>query len=147
MCDPARRCELLEQAELLEAVAPQRQEALRNSRGGELRTLLDDSSLGPLHRVLVEEAARIADRLDRLDLSLSRKGEWLRFERADNGDVVVTIDNVLAEARQQAAVLRGLVAEIKSALPKPEPVKPKREGDGALADFLAHAARRRSPAG
>lgn len=155
LCDPARRCEQAEQAELHEAVAarvasaPADSPAVDGTRGTALRTGLADAPLGPLHRVLVEEAARIADRLDRLDLALARKGEWLRIERDDGGDVVITIDSVLAEARQQAATLKTLIAEIRSALPKPkqEPGKPAAEEGGPLADLLTFAAaRRRSPA-
>lgn len=151
LCDPSRRCEALEAAELRDAVASSgpRVEAVSGSRGAELREALADTALGPLQRVLVEEAARIVDRLDRLDVALSSKGEWLRFERDDGGDVVVTIDNVLSETRQQAVALKALVAEIRAALPKPkvEPERPAAAEGGALGDLLQLAARRRAPAG
>lgn len=81
----------------------------------------------------------MADRLDRLDYALNNKGTWLRFESTDGGEVVVTIDNVLAEARQQASALKGIVAELRAALPAPEKGKsaPKAGGLSALADELA----------
>jgi hypothetical protein len=148
LCDPARRCELIEQAELMDAVAVRETLAapVEGSRGEMLRSLLSEPSLGPLHLVLVEEAARIADRLDRLDLSLNRKGEWLRVERDDGGDVVVTVDSVLAESRQQAATLKALVAEIRTALPVKEPEKPEPK-TGGLGDLSARIAARRGAAG
>ena len=84
----------------------------------------------------------MADRLDRLDEALENKGTWLRYETDDGGDVVITIDSVLGETRQQAVALRSLLAEIRAGLPKaaappkpgtaqPEPTK-KGAGIGGL---------------
>ncbi|HEY9354597.1 MAG TPA: hypothetical protein VIP28_15150 [Nocardioides sp.] len=151
LCDPARRCQLIEQTEVREAVASQEaRESPRGPRGQELWDALADEGLGPAHRLLLDETCRMADRLDRLNGSLENKNTWLRFEAADGGSVVVVVDGVLAEYRQQVATLRSLVAEIRAVLPKPEskpaaPAKP----EGGLGDLvsLAAAARRRSTAG
>ena len=103
--------------------------------------------MSPAHRLLVDEAARIADRLDQLDYALQNKGTWLRFETADGGEIVVTIDNVLAEARQQATALKGIVSELRAALPAPDK-KPAPVKSGGLGDLSARiAARRNTSAG
>lgn len=69
--------------------------------------------------VLITEACRIANRLDQLDRLLSGDAElWLHLVES-RGDVEVRVDNALPEARQQANVLRQLLAEIK-----------RRRGDG-----------------
>jgi hypothetical protein len=122
----------------------------RGERGARLWAEMADG-LGPAHRVLLEEACRIADRLDRLDALLEgRQDAWLRFDssRDDGGEVRVVIDALLGESRQQATALRGLVAEIRAAMGKsgrPVPVKPKGAGLGDLSARIA--ARRGAPAG
>lgn len=147
LCDPARRCELIEQTETREAVASAqaRSHDRYGSRGAAVRQSMAEVELGPLHQLLVDEACRIADRLDRLDAALENKGTWLRHETTDGGDIVITVDGVLAEARQQATALRGLVAEVRAVLPKPT-AKPgarsKPQGGAGLADLIDLAARR-----
>jgi hypothetical protein len=150
LCDPGRRCEAVAAAEARDAAADH---AITDGnrdygpRGKQFRDALANEELGPAHQLLVDEAARMADRLDRLDYALQNKGTWLRFESTDGGDVVVTIDNVLAEARQQATALKGIVSELRAAMPAPEKRKsaPKAGGLSALADELA--ARRNASAG
>lgn len=64
--------------------------------------------------VLLEEAARIADRLDRLDALLTGDDEvWARLVhdlRTDSYEL--RIDSALIEARQQASVLRQVLASL-----------------------------------
>ncbi len=89
--------------------------------------------LGPLQRPLLIEACRIADRLDTLDRQL--RGEaWLRFRHDESGvEVTVHVDRVLAEAREQATALKGIVAELVKHVGKaPE----KSKGGGKLASVL-----------
>lgn len=64
--------------------------------------------------VLIVEAARIADRLEKLDDLLSGEQTlWARLHWSDRKKVYeVYIDNALSEARQQATVLKHLLAEI-----------------------------------
>lgn len=87
-------------------------------RGGRLwRDSLADPALNlsPAERVLLEEACRLADRLDRLDDFLAGRGDvWLRFHaRNEDGSIVrVVVDRALSEARQQADTLRGIVADL-----------------------------------
>jgi hypothetical protein len=74
-----------------------------------------DLTLSPAEVVLLEEACRLADRLDRLDDFLTGRGDvWLRFHaRNEDGSVVrVVVDRALSEARQQADTLRGIVADL-----------------------------------
>ncbi len=113
-----------------------------------------DARLGPAHRVLLEEACRLADRLDRLDRLLERRGEqWARTHVEDGvGDdvrIVVVVDALLSEARQHATALRGLVGELRQALaagrktPHPNDAGSSK-GGGALAHLADAAARRRA---
>lgn len=71
--------------------------------------------LSPAERVLLEEACRLADRLDRLDAIL--RGDldaWMRFRASDDGaEVTVVVDRVLSEARQQQLALRQVLAELR----------------------------------
>ena len=93
------------------------------------------STLDPASAVLAEEACRMADRLDKLDaLITGRSDEWLRFRHdQDGGAVTVIVDNLLGEARQQANVLRGLVAQLEKSRPAAEPEKPAEGASDELA--------------
>jgi hypothetical protein len=63
----------------------------------------------PTHLVLLEEACRISDRLDVLDALIRGIAE-----RTDDGEgKSADVSGFLAESRQQATALRGLVAEIR----------------------------------
>jgi hypothetical protein len=74
------------------------------------------SGLGPVHRLLLEEACRIADRLDRLDAIIEGREDWLRIDVSDSGsEIRVSVDALLAETRQQETALRGIVAELRAA--------------------------------
>lgn len=69
----------------------------------------DDAALTALE----VEAARIVDRLDRLEAVLSGDVDcWLRLAEGRDGAIVVRVDAALSEARQQATVLRQLLVEI-----------------------------------
>lgn len=73
--------------------------------------------------VLLEEAARIADRLDRLDaLLVGDTDVWFRLvHNTRTEDYEIKVDAALVEARQQASVLRQLIASLPLA---------KESGDG-----------------
>jgi hypothetical protein len=93
----------------------------------------------PLQRVLLLEACRIADRLETLDRQLHGH-DWLRFRHDESGaEVTVHVDRVLAEAREQATALRGIVADLAKTLAK-APKNPK--GGGVLADLASRRAAR-----
>jgi hypothetical protein len=79
---------------------------------------MNGDQLAPAVRVLLEEACRIADRLDKLDRLLDGDAEqWVRLveDRGDPERQFVVIDRPLAEARQQATALKQLIAEIRAA--------------------------------
>jgi hypothetical protein len=62
---------------------------------------------------MVEESARIADRLERLDALLSgERSAWATVRICRDGFAELKVDNALQEARAQATTLRGLLAEI-----------------------------------
>lgn len=105
--------------------------------------------LAPAERLLVEEAARIADRLEVLDRVLTTGGDWLTFEpiMPDGSIVKVVVTGALAEARQQQATLKQLIAELRQAggTGKQLGAKPTRRDQGVapgVADFAAFAATR-----
>ena len=67
--------------------------------------------------VLVAEACRIIDRLDELDGIITGKTEWIqllhfRTGAMDSSEVTVTVDGVLAEARQQATALNSIFTKL-----------------------------------
>jgi len=94
---------------------------------------LTASAPAPAARVLIEEACRIADRLDRLDRILTGSdAEWMRFQVADDGDVTVIIGAPLAEARQQATALKAILAELRQSTAAPATAE-----EGSILDQLA----------
>jgi hypothetical protein len=83
------------------------------TRGRELFDSLHDPTDPPSLTALVVEAARIVDRLDRLDAVLAGDAEcWLRLAEGRDGTIIVRVDAALSESRQQANVLRQLLVEI-----------------------------------
>src|SRR5690349_8257965 len=68
-----------------------------------------DGPLPPAHLVLLEEACRIADRLDAMDAIIRRWMEPSRDDEGGSGDIT----GLFAESRQQATALKGIVAEIR----------------------------------
>lgn len=108
LCDPSR----CDGRETPARVTPER----LGRRGTALWNDLDGTSLPPAGRVLLEEACRLADRLDKLDDFLRGKEDaWLRFHRSVDDDQVVTVivDKALSEARQQQVTLARLMAELR----------------------------------
>lgn len=99
------------------------------STGDKLRALITEAT-DPRTLGLIVEAARIADRLDDLDEVIAGKGvlQLLRFRLVDNEGRVaeVKFDGVLAEARQQANALKGILAQLGA--PKVEAVVERRSG-------------------
>lgn len=64
--------------------------------------------------VMIVEAARIADRLEKLDQLLSGQQKmWAQLRENREGDIYIQVDNALSEARQQATVLRHLIGEVQ----------------------------------
>lgn len=100
----------------------------------------------PAQRVLLEEACRIADRLDKLDAQLEDQEAWFHFS-VNQGDgyaeVTVMCDRVLAEARLQAVALKAIVAELRQGRSSGSP-----KGDTSVGKLaLAVAESRKQAAG
>jgi hypothetical protein len=89
----------------------------------------------PLHREMLLEACRMADRLDRLDRQLAGE-DWLRFwARNDLGtEVTVFVDKALTEARELQSAFRMAVTDLVKAAGS---AKPERRGGGKLASVTA----------
>jgi hypothetical protein len=104
-------------------------------------------AVGPLQAALLLEACRGVDRLNILDRQL-KGGDWLRFRHSpeDEHEVVVYVDKVLIEAREQATTLKTIVAELSKTVGQSK--APPMKGGGVLADITARiAARSANPAG
>lgn len=144
LCIPGR-CEVLDEADGV-VVEPDGTVIGLGVAGQRLHdAIMDAGALPPTTMVMVLEACRIVDRLERLDRQL-HGGDWLRFRRReDELHVIVHMDRALAEAREQATALRGLLADIEKALAARE-VPKTGEGGGVIADFTAKLAERRRQA-
>ncbi len=84
------------------------------ARGHRLWSAYHDQVEGQCGLVLLEEACRTADRLDKLDALLRGDADvWCRLvHNIRNQDYELRIDSALTEARQQANTLRQLVASL-----------------------------------
>ena len=104
-----------------------------NSRGRQMFTeLVKEWDLGPADRVLLEEACRAANRLERIDrILVGDLDAWMTLRDGDDGaPAIIVINNALAEARQQQTALRGMLASLR-----PAPAKaPAREDEDAPAN-------------
>jgi len=105
--------------------------------------------LNPLSRLLLVESLRVADRLDYFDRLIAgkqRRGEWLRLQEGDQGEMRVVVDDLLAEARQHGTALKTMLAELTKALPK-TPAVPAQTKVSAIASLADAAAKRRAAGG
>lgn len=107
------------------------------------RELVEKGSPSPSERVLIVEACRLVDRLDRLDaISNGKDRAWLQLSEelgdVTDGQVTVIVDKVLAEARQQQTTLKQLIAELRQAT---SGTAPAAQGQGG--SFLDQLAARR----
>lgn len=83
------------------------------SRGRRLwREMHEVAEFNPAETVLLEEACRLTDRLDRLDAVLNGR-EFLRVEQDENGDYVLRVEGALGAASRDANVLKQLVAALR----------------------------------
>ena len=104
------------------------------TRGRRLwREITEAHDLDPMQVVLLEEACRCADRLDKLEEKLSgREDAWAHLlSRMDLGDedtrvVELRIDGALSEARQQQNVFKQLLASLR--LPDAAGARPQQRG-------------------
>lgn len=83
-------------------------------RADRLRAALKVEALTGSARVLAEEAVLITGRLEELDAILSGRADaWLGITQRLGAEVAeVTVNAPLAEARQQALALKGVLAEL-----------------------------------
>lgn len=104
------------------------------ARGRRLwREITEAHELDPMQVVLLEEACRCADRLDKLEEKLSgREDAWAHLlSRVDLGDedtrvIELRIDGALSEARQQQNVFKQLLASLR--LPDAAGARPQQRG-------------------
>ncbi len=70
---------------------------------------LDEAGL-----VVLEEACRVKDRLDRMSALMDRDDSaWLSVLTDAHGDYELVIDSLFSEARHYANVLKGLIGELR----------------------------------
>ena len=144
LCDP-KRCPDAPGATVTDDVTPavtRDSGAPRWFRAGgrQLWDELSGDSLSGARRVLLEQACRIVDRLDRLDAILNgRDRAWLTLETGDDGEITVIVDKVLAESRQQSTALKQLFAELRQG----ESAGGEQDQGGSILDELAAARAKR----
>jgi hypothetical protein len=113
------------------------------ARGKRLWKEMRGDTLDPMRKLLLEEACRLADRLDRMDASLNgESAEWLHVQTDDGGEVTVVVDRALSEARQHATALKQIVAELRQSAAGGKPAT----GGGVLDQLAAKRAQRRAGA-
>lgn len=97
-------------------------------------------SLTPAHLVLLEEACRIADRLEVLD-SIVRA-----WSSSVNPDIAQFADmsGPLGESRQQSAALKALLAEIRQGQYGASPAAVDPAGGAGVSDLTARIARKQA---
>lgn len=106
--------------------------------------LIDGRSPDASQVMLIGEACRVADRLERLDAVLLGKGRvWIEIatDVRDDDKVAVVVDSVLGEARQQQTVLRQLLVTLGAGK-----LAASRKGRSALDEVAARRTARRSAA-
>lgn len=147
LCDPASCPEAKALLEPLPRVQRSRGEQLVVDLGAE-------RPLSKAEAALATEMGRLADRLDRLDSYLSDK-HWLQFELAPYSTektvtVVVKLDRVMAELRQQQDTFRAMVGELRqsgTAKKKAEdPVTPATKTGPGIGNLSARIAAKRAGA-
>ncbi|MET9123002.1 hypothetical protein [Streptomyces sp. NPDC004528] len=97
-------------------------------------------SLTPAHLVLLEEACRIADRLEGLDSILRAASTDVNRNLAQFAD----ISGLLGESRQQSAALKALLAEIRQGQYGSTPASVDPAGGAGVADLTARIARKQA---
>lgn len=87
-------------------------------RAARLATEIKRDTLTGIARALADEAVLIVERLEILDATLQGDpAAWLGISMRMPAEVAeVTVNAPLAEARQQATALKGLLAELSKAL-------------------------------
>jgi hypothetical protein len=137
LCDPSR-------CDGVTPVTSQPREAPRprklGARGSRLWQEEGGDGLAGARRVVLEEACRLVDRLDRLDAIVNgRDRAWLTLELAEDGlTVEVVVDKLLSESRQQQLALKQLAAELRQGASADKPAA----GGGALDQLAARRAAR-----
>lgn len=168
LCDPSRCADVTPAVtevagpDVTEVVtAPVLEELAGRGRRLYREVIAEQPDLGPRQRVVLEEAARTADRLEQLDRIL--RGDervWARILVPDSGtEMELVVDKTLAEARAQQASLARLLSELRHSLapaeaspavPGPPPAagdgQPVKAGGGKLVDLRARIAAARTAA-
>lgn len=130
LCDPAR-CDGT--TPVTSQSRPEGKPRRLGPRGRRLWEEEGGDGLTGTRRMVLEEACRLVDRLDRLDAILSgRDRAWLSLELADDGTVEVVVDKVLGEARQHQLALKQLAAELRASGGTAKPAQ-----EGSILDQLA----------
>lgn len=115
------------------------------------RDLTVDHDFPPAELVLLEEACRLADRLDRLDMLIQGSDrEWLTvlvspFSSEETVTVKLMISDPMSEARQSANILKQLLAALR--IPDEVTGKRPQQRGGARGAYRASGAKTASGQG
>jgi hypothetical protein len=86
------------------------------TRGRELWAEVNAGTLPAPTRMLVHEAGRLLDRLDRLHALLAgREDFWVQVFQGEEGEVTLVVDKILAEARQYTLAYNQLFEKMRQA--------------------------------
>ncbi|MFI1767510.1 hypothetical protein ACH41H_36435 [Streptomyces sp. NPDC020800] len=97
-------------------------------------------ALTPAHLVLLEEACRIADRLEVLDSMLRSVSRNVKPDI----EQFPYISGLLAESRQQSTALKALLAEIRQGQYGASPAVVDSAGGAGVSDLTARIARKQA---
>lgn len=119
------------------------------------RQMIPGQSWGPAQRVMIEEACRLADRMDQLDRLL--RGDidvWARLlVDEDTGTAALVVDRALGEARMHATAYKQILAELRqgakggTAKPAASDGAERPAGGSGIGDLTARIRDRQQAAG
>src|SRR5262245_10130003 len=115
------------------------------ARGTRLwREMAAGGALTPAQRTLIEEACRIADRLEQLATALRHPRRVFGIEISAFGDIELVVNGPLAEARAQVTALKYVFAELRQHGGTGQAAATS--GDANVADLTARIAAQRRAA-
>lgn len=106
-----------------------------NARGRALWDRLTERDVSPTDEVLILQACRLVDTLDRLDAAKRSRQVWIELaaeaedEYPDTKKIKIVVDGLLSEYRQQAIALSTILAKLSI-----EPIVPPSASANRIAE-------------
>lgn len=113
------------------------------TRGRELWDECEADKLSAPLRSMVHEAGRLLDRLDRLHALLQgREDFWIQIWSGEDGEVTLTVDKVLDQARSYALAYTQMFERMRQAGVFAKPESKPAEGEGLFDELAKRRAER-----